>query len=222
MSRLRIAVLASGRGSNLQALIDARAAGVFDAEFAGVFSDRPDAVALQRAAGAGIPRQALRPVDFADRAAFDDAFFDAVAAVQPDLIVCAGYMRLIGERHVVRFADRMINIHPSLLPAHPGLHTHRRALEDGVRRHGASVHYVIPAVDAGPVLAQAAVDVRAGDTPDSLGERVLAREHVLLPACVALIAGGRLRYDGGRVVLDGAPLTRPLQLDSDDRLTPAA
>lgn len=218
---MRIAILASGRGSNLQALIDARADGRLPVEFVGVFSDRPAAMALERARAAGIPAQAIRPRDFASREAFDESFFNAVGQVQPDLIVCAGYMRLISEAAVLRFPGRMINIHPSLLPKYPGLDTHARAIAAGEREHGASVHYVIPALDAGPVIAQAAVLVLAEDTPERLAARVQDREHPLLVACVAWIAAGRLRQAGDRVLLDGMPLVAPLQLDAhEERLIP--
>jgi phosphoribosylglycinamide formyltransferase 1 len=215
---LRIAVLASGRGSNLQALIDARDAGKLPIELVGLFSDRPVAPAMERACAAGIPALALRPKDFASREAFDAALFDAVEQVQPGLIVCAGFMRIIADAQVARFEGRMINIHPSLLPKYPGLHTHARALEAGDAEHGASVHFVIPALDAGPVLAQARVPVLADDTPETLAERVLAREHPLLLAAVAVIASGRVRADAERIWLDDAPLASPLQLDTEGRL----
>ncbi|MFN3902530.1 phosphoribosylglycinamide formyltransferase [Rehaibacterium terrae] len=206
----RIAVLASGRGSNLAALVAARAAGRLPVEFAGVFSDRAGAGALDIARAHGIPALALSPKEFADRAAFDESLFSRIAAVQPDLIVCAGYMRLISEAAVRRFAGRMINIHPSLLPKYPGLHTHARAIAAGEREHGASVHYVIPALDAGPVIAQATVPVLAGDTPETLARRVLEREHPLLVASVRLLAEGRVRQAGAAVELDSRPLPAPL------------
>ena len=216
-SRVRIAVLASGRGSNLQALIDAIAAGRLDARLVGVFSDRADAVALQRAADAGIPALALAPRAFASRAAFDEQLFSRIDAVHPDLIVCAGYMRLIGDREVERHLGRMLNIHPSLLPAFKGLRTHAQALEARVAEHGASVHFVTPDLDGGPVIAQARVPVEAGDDPDTLARRVLAREHPLLVETVRLFAAGRVALAGDTVLLDGAPLVAPLQLTATDR-----
>ncbi len=215
---MRVAVLASGRGSNLQALINARDAWELAIELVGVFSDRASAGALQRASAAGIPGISLRPKDFATRAEFDAAMFDAVDAVQPSLIVCAGYMRIIAAEQVARFEGRMINIHPSLLPKYTGLHTHARALQAGDAVHGASVHYVIPALDAGPVLAQAQVPVLADDTPESLAVRVLAREHPLLLAAVGLIASGRVAADARQILVDGAPLSAPLQLDAENRI----
>ncbi|MGY6519415.1 MAG: phosphoribosylglycinamide formyltransferase [Lysobacteraceae bacterium] len=213
---MRLAVLASGRGSNFQALFDARDR--LGVGFAGVFSDRPGAAVLDRARAAGVPCRAIAPRDFPDRAAHDESLFSAIADVQPDLIVCAGYMRLIGAAQVRRFAGRMINIHPSLLPAFPGLDTHARALAAGVREHGTSVHYVIPALDAGPVIAQATVPVRPGDDAGSLAARVLEREHPLLVASVGLIAAGRVRQLDDRVAFDGLPLDAPLQLGPDEEL----
>lgn len=220
MSRFKIAVLASGRGSNLQALLDAIADGRLDASIVGVFSDKPACNALAIARAAGLHAVARRPRDYADRDAHDDALFSDVAAVQPDLIVCAGYLRIISERTVRRFESRMVNIHPSLLPRHPGLDTHARALAAGDAEHGASVHAVIPALDAGPVLAQARIPVLAGDTPEALAERLLPREHALLVASVALLAGGRARLGAGGFELDGRPLHAPLQLGADNHLHP--
>lgn len=218
---LRLAVLASGRGSNLQAIIDAIAGGELDARIVGVFSDRVSASALARARGAGLHAQPVRPRDYPDREAHDRALFDAIEAVQPDLIVCAGYMRLISDAAVRRFAGRMINIHPSLLPKYRGLDTHVRALSAGEREHGASVHAVVPALDAGPVLAQARVPVLTGDSADTLAARVLEREHPLLVACLQLIAAGRVRFAPEHVELDGHALTAPLQLDTHNRLVAA-
>lgn len=215
---LRIAVLASGRGSNLQALLDGIAAGRLPAVVAGVFSDKPACGAIALARAAGLPAVALAPRGFASREAHDEALFSEVAAVQPDLIVCAGYLRIIGAPALQRFEGRMINIHPSLLPRHPGLDTHARALAAGDTEHGASVHVVIPALDAGPVLAQVRIPVRPGDTPDALAARLLPREHALLVATVGLVAAGRLTTDARTPRLDGAPLAAPLQLGADGAL----
>lgn len=213
---LRLAVLASGRGSNLQAIIDAIAAGELDARIVGVFSDRVSAGALARARGAGLHAQPVRPRDFPDRESHDRALFDAIAAVQPDLIVCAGYMRLISDAAVRRFEGRMINIHPALLPNYRGLDTHARALAAGEREHGASVHALVPALDAGPVLAQVRVPIEADDSPESLAQRVLGREHPLLVTSLQLIASCRVRLGADRIELDGQRLAAPLQLDSDN------
>ncbi|APP74832.1 phosphoribosylglycinamide formyltransferase [Xanthomonas vesicatoria ATCC 35937] len=212
--RLRLAVLASGRGSNLQAIIDEIAGGRLRAEVVGVFSDRPQAPALQKVDVAR--RWSANPRDFADRKAFDAALGDALAAVQPDWIICAGYMRILGEPLVHRFAGRMLNIHPSLLPKYRGLHTHARALEAGDTEHGASVHLVVPELDAGSVIAQARVPVLPGDSAEQLAARVLAREHPLLLATLALLASGRLRVDRDAVHVDGQCLFTPLRLESAD------
>ncbi|MCC8619271.1 phosphoribosylglycinamide formyltransferase [Xanthomonas vesicatoria] len=212
--RLRLAVLASGRGSNLQAIIDEIAGGRLRAEVVGVFSDRPQAPALHKVDAAR--RWSASPRDFADRDAFDAALGDALAAVQPDWIICAGYMRILGEPLVRRFAGRMLNIHPSLLPKYRGLHTHARALEAGDTEHGASVHLVVPELDAGSVIAQARVPVLPGDSAEQLAARVLAREHPLLLATLGLLASGRLRVDRDAVHVDGQCLFTPLRLESAD------
>ncbi len=215
---LRIAVLASGRGTNLAALLAGGADGTIDGRVVGVFSDKPGSGAIALAREAGIDHWAESPKDHGGREAFDAAMFDAIAAVQPDLIVCAGYMRIIGAPAIARVPGRMINIHPSLLPRHPGLHTHQRALEAGDAEHGASVHVVIPELDAGPVLAQVRVPVRPGDDADALAKRVLAREHPLLVACVAAIADGTLALAPPR--WHGHPLAAPLRLEGE-RLLPS-
>lgn len=214
----RIAVLASGRGSNLQALIDAIEAGVLLVEIVGAFSDRPDAPALQRARAAGIATTALRPRDFATRLEYDATLFARIDAVQPDLIVCAGYMRLVSEPTVEAHRGRMINIHPSLLPAFKGLRTHEQALEAGAPVHGASVHYVTPELDGGPVIAQARVPVLADDDAATLGARVLDREHPLLVATLRLLAERRVALGDAGVELDAKPLSAPLQLDAAGHL----
>ena len=214
--RFRIAALASGRGSNLQALIDAMAAGTLDAELVGVFSDRADAQALDRARVAGAQAVALNPRDFPNRLEYDAALFERVDAVRPDLVVCAGYMRLISAPAVDARAGLLVNIHPSLLPQFKGLHTHRRALEAGAPEHGASVHYVTADLDGGPVIAQARVPVLPGDDEQSLAERVLSREHPLLVETVRWIASGRVQLREHCVHVDGAPLDAPLQLGSNN------
>jgi phosphoribosylglycinamide formyltransferase-1 len=215
----RIALLASGRGSNLQAILDAIAQGDLQAEVVGVFSDRPDAEALQR-----MPppqRWAAAPRDFADRAAYESALGDAVAASAPDWIVCAGYMRILGAAFVARFDGKLVNIHPSLLPLYKGLHTHARALEAGDAEHGASVHFVVPELDAGTVLAQARVPVHAADSPETLAARVLEVEHPLLIASLQLMASGRVTEQHGQLRLDGHPVFSPLVLDSARMLQPS-
>ncbi len=208
---IRIAVLASGRGSNLQAVLDAIACGQLDARVVGVFSDRPDAAALQRVPAA--QRWASAPRRHPDRAAFEAALAEAVAAARPDWVLCAGYMRILGDAFVQRFQGRLLNIHPSLLPRYRGLHTHRRALEAGDTLHGASVHFVVPELDAGAVVAQAQVPVLPDDDEASLAARVLAVEHPLLVQVLRLAAQGRLDERDGVPLLDGQPLFTPLRLE---------
>lgn len=207
----RIAVLASGRGSNLQALLDAIADGRLDAEIVGVFSDKPAAQALQR-----VP-QALRwsrdAKSYAQREEFDREMADAIAASAPDWIVCAGYLRILGNAFVERFRGRVLNIHPSLLPKYRGLRTHARAIEAGDSEHGVSVHFVIPELDAGAVIAQARVPLLPGDSPETLSARVLTREHPLLVAVLHLAVAGRLTERGTTISLDGHTLFTPLHLD---------
>ncbi len=208
----RIAVLASGRGSNLQCLLDGIAAGQLQAEIVGVFSDKPAAPALQKVPSER--RWARLPKDFESREAFDLALGDALQACAPDWIICAGYMRILGTDLVQRFSGRLVNIHPSLLPLHKGLHTHARALAAGDAEHGASVHFVVPELDAGAVIAQARVPVLAGDSPESLAARVLQVEHPLLLASVQLLLSSRLTEQGGVIQIDGHSLFSPLRLDS--------
>ena len=210
--RPRIAVLASGQGSNLQALVDAIATGQLAAELVGVCSDRPDAPALLRVTDA--LRWSARPRAFATREAFDAALAGALDAMRPDWIVCAGYMRILGADFVQRYRGRLINLHPSLLPRHKGLHTHARALEAGDAEHGASVHFVVPALDAGAVIAQARLRIAPGDTPDTLARRLQPLEHALLVRVMQLCVAGRVTERDDRVCVDGHPRFTPLQLDS--------
>lgn len=207
----RLAILASGTGSNLQALLDAIDADKLDARIVGVFSDKPGAFALQR-----VPEQlrwSRMPKAYPSREAFDADLADAVGAAAPDWVICAGYMRILGDSFVTRFRGRLLNIHPSLLPRYRGLHTHARALETGDAEHGASVHFVIPELDAGAVIAQAPVPVLASDTAESLAGRVLQIEHALLVHVVQLAANGRLAEHDGIATLDGHPLFMPQRLE---------
>lgn len=212
---LRVAVLASGRGSNLQALLDARAAGRLAIEPVLVASDKAQALALRRAEAVGIPTLALDPRSYPDRAAHDAALFARIADHAPDLIVLAGYMRVIGAAALEAWHGRIINIHPSLLPLYRGLHTHERALAAGDAVHGSSLHYVTAELDGGPLIGQAQIAILPGDTPDTLAERLLPCEHRLMVAGVTLIAARRLELDGARVCLDGRPLAQPLRLVGD-------
>jgi phosphoribosylglycinamide formyltransferase-1 len=213
----RIAVLASGRGSNLQALIDAISAGTLTARIVGVFSDKAVAPALQRARDAGIDAHALDPGAFDTRAGFDRALFARVDESDADLIVCAGYLRLIDAGVVEARRGRIVNIHPSLLPAFKGLRTHRQALAAGVAEHGASVHFVTADLDGGPVIAQARVPVLAHDSAETLAQRVLAREHPLLVETSQWLASGRIALAEDAVHVDGMALATPLQLGANNR-----
>jgi phosphoribosylglycinamide formyltransferase-1 len=200
----RIAVLASGAGSNLQALLRACAEGRVPGRVAAVFSDRPGAPALARAAAAGIPARVLRPRDFPDREAHDRALAGACAEAGAALVVLAGYMRLVGPAFLERWEGRCINVHPALLPAFPGLHAPAQALAYGAKVTGVTVHFVDPGVDTGPIIAQEAVPVLPGDTAETLHRRLQEVEWRLLPEAVALALSGRLRVSGRRVdVLPG-------------------
>ena len=198
-----IVILISGRGSNMLALLDAVASGELPVRVAGVIANRPQAEGIQLAAARGIPTAIVDHRQFADRDAFDMALADRIDAFAPDLVVLAGFMRILTDVFVTRFTGRLINIHPSLLPAYPGLHTHRRALEDGVRVHGCTVHFVTPALDHGPIIIQAAVPVLDGDDEAILAQRVLAEEHRVYPLAVRWFAEGRLTIRDGRVQVAG-------------------
>jgi phosphoribosylglycinamide formyltransferase-1 len=211
---LPIVVLVSGTGSNLRAIAAQAEAGALPVEIRAVISDRPDAPGLAWAAGHGIRTVALLPRDYPDRPAFDRALADTVAGFAPGLVVLAGFMRILGDEFVDRYAGRLLNIHPSLLPKYRGLHTHRRALEAGDRVHGASVHFVTRELDGGPVVIQSRVPVRDGDDEGSLAARVLEVEHRIYPECIGWFATGRLQWRDGTVQLDGHPLTSPVQRDA--------
>ena len=218
----RIAVLASGRGSNLRAVLEAIGQGELAASVVGVFSDKPACGAIALAREAGVPTVALSPRNYPSRTAFDESLFNEIAAVQPDLIVLAGYMRIISENSVRKFEDLMINLHPSLLPSYPSLDTYARALADGASEHGSSVHRVIPDLDAGPVLAQVRVPVLPGDDAELLAQRTQAREHPLLVACLRALANGRMRLGLGIASFDDRPIITPLQLAANNQLEWAA
>jgi phosphoribosylglycinamide formyltransferase-1 len=200
----RIVILISGRGSNMEALIRAARQGDLpDAGIVAVFSNRAEAEGLRIAAAAGIATQTLDHKSYADRASFDAALAAAIDDYSPDLVVLAGFMRILTEDFVRHFEGRLLNIHPSLLPAFPGLHTHQRALEAGVRVHGCTVHFVTPALDHGPAVLQAAVPVLDGDDEESLSARVLAQEHIIYPRAVRWFLEGRLAIAGERVRVKG-------------------
>ncbi|HTQ75502.1 MAG TPA: phosphoribosylglycinamide formyltransferase [Burkholderiales bacterium] len=191
----KIAILISGRGSNMEAIVRAG----LPAEVAAVISNRADAAGLKFAAQAGIATQVVDERRFPAREAFEDALAEAIERCSPDLVALAGFMRVLGAGFVGRHSGRMINIHPSLLPAFPGLHTHRRALQEGVKVHGCTVHFVTPQVDHGPIIIQAAVPVRAGDSEAALAARVLQQEHRVYPLAIRWFVEDRLVVENGLV-----------------------
>ncbi len=204
MAALKVGILISGRGSNMTALIDACAAADFPAEIVLVIANRPDAGGLARAAAAGIETGLIDHRDFADRVGFEDALDAALRAAGVELVCLAGFMRLLGARFLERWRDRVLNIHPSLLPAFRGLRAHQQAIDGGVRVSGCTVHIVRPEMDAGPILVQAAVPVAADDTADTLAARVLTAEHRIYPQALRLMAEGRVRVVDDRARIDGA------------------
>jgi len=212
-SPLPVVILISGRGSNLQSIIDAVASNALPVEIRAVISNRPQATGLERAAQAGIPTEVIDHSQYSDRAAFDQALLACIERFQPGLVVLAGFMRILTAGFVHHYQGRMLNIHPSLLPAFPGMDTHRRALEAGCKQHGASIHFVTEAVDGGPVVLQAQVAVQQQDTVATLAARVLEQEHCMYPLAIRWFAEQRLRLDStGQAVLDGKRLTEPVLL----------
>ena len=199
----RYVVLISGRGSNMEAMLAADLPG----SCAAVISNRPGAAGLAYAAQRGIATVVVDHKAYADRASFDAALAAEIDRHAPDLVVLAGFMRVLGDDFVRRYEGRLLNIHPSLLPSFPGLKTHEAALAAGVRLHGATVHFVTPSLDCGPIVIQAAVPVTVGDSADALAARVLAQEHVIYPRAVRWFLEGRLHLDSGRVRLDGETTT---------------
>lgn len=204
--RCRIVVLISGSGSNLQALIDARARGELPADIAAVISNRADAFGLERARRAQIATEVLDHQTFASREAFDAALRQRIDAYRPDLLILAGFMRILSAAFVRHYHGRLLNIHPSLLPKYPGLHTHQRALDAGDAEAGATVHFVTEELDGGPAIVQARVPVLDGDSAAALAQRVLQREHAIYPLAARWFAEGRLALRDNRAVLDGEPL----------------
>jgi phosphoribosylglycinamide formyltransferase-1 len=207
----RIVILISGRGSNMRALLEAK----LEAQVGAVISNEPGAPGLEIARGLGVQTAVVHHRAFPSRAAFDLALGDAIAAHEPDLVVLAGFMRILTPEFLARFPEQVINIHPSLLPAFTGTNTHRRALEDGVKIHGCTVHWVTPGLDSGPIIIQAAVPVLPGDTEDTLAARVLREEHRVLPQAVRWILDGRVSVQGKQVFIGGNcrypdPITSPL------------
>jgi|SRR6185312_2596867 len=207
MSRKRVAVLISGRGSNMAALIEAAKDKSYPAEIALVVSNVPDAGGLQRAKTAGIATDVVDHTAFGkDRAAFERALQGVLARHRVEIVCLAGFMRLLTPWFVEQWPQRLLNIHPALLPAFKGLDTHRRALEARATRHGATVHFVVPEMDSGPIIVQGAVAVEANDTEETLARRVLAVEHRIYPQALRLVAEGRVVVADGRCLIDGVPV----------------
>ena len=196
MSRKRVAILISGRGSNMTALIEAARAPDYPAQIVGVFANKPDAAGLATAATYNIPTAWRWHKDYPSRTGFELALSDVLKLWRPDYIALAGFMRLFTPEFTKKWAGRMINIHPSLLPLHKGLHTHAQALADGVKEHGCTVHFVTPGMDEGPVILQARIRVLPGDTPETLADRVLLEEHRIYPDALAMLARGEVTYEG--------------------------
>lgn len=201
-----IVVLISGQGSNLQALLDACNDGRIKANISAVFSNKAQAYGLERAREAGIPVHAFSAADYPDRDAFDQALAQQIDVYRPDLVVLAGYMRILSTRFVQRYAGRMLNIHPSLLPKYPGLHTHRQAIDNGDEEHGTSVHFVTDELDGGPVILQAKVPIFPQDSEEEVVERVQAQEHAIYPLVVSWFIDGRLKMRDDAAWLDGERL----------------
>jgi phosphoribosylglycinamide formyltransferase 1 len=216
--RRRAAILVSGRGANMAALIAAAKRPDYPADIALVLSNRPQAAALGRAEDAGVATALVDHVEYGeDREAFERAVQAVLEAHRIEIVCLAGFMRLLTPWLVSRWSEHMLNIHPALLPAFRGLHTHERALEAGVKIHGATVHFVVPEVDSGPIVAQAAVPVLGGDTPDTLAARVLTAELRLYPLALALVAGGRVRI-AGSTAISGAAVSAAARLIVPDDL----
>ena len=199
----RLVILVSGRGSNMKAVVQAVQERRLQAQVVAVVTDKPGAEGLAWARQQGLDTVVLEPGHYVNREAFDSALAEAVHALAPDYVLLAGFMRILSESFVNRFAGRLVNIHPSLLPAFPGLKTHEQALRAGVQWHGCTVHFVIPELDSGPIIAQAAVPVSATDTPSTLAERVLQAEHCVYTDVVEWLVTGRVHLAGNRVVIDG-------------------
>jgi phosphoribosylglycinamide formyltransferase-1 len=200
-----IVILISGRGSNMEAIVRAQQAEAWPARIAAVISNKPDAKGLAFAQDHGIPTAVVPNKEFPTREAFDAALQATIDRFEPDLVVLAGFMRILTAPFVEHYAGRMLNIHPSLLPLFPGLHTHRQALDAGVEEHGATVHFVTAELDHGPAVIQARIPVLPGDTEDSLAERLLAEEHVIYPQAVRLFVEDRLSIEGGEVRIAATP-----------------
>jgi phosphoribosylglycinamide formyltransferase-1 len=208
--RVKAAILISGGGTNLQSFIDRTAAGDLDLDIAVVLSNKPDAYGLERARNADIPVECIRHVDFPEREQFDAALVETLDRYEPDLVILAGFMRILTPIFIDHFEGRVFNIHPSLLPKYPGLDTHQRALDAGDDWAGSTVHFATRELDGGPMIIQGRVPVEPGDTADTLAARVLAIEHQIYPQAAQLFVEGRLEYQDGEAWLDGQRLKAPI------------
>jgi len=215
-SRASLVILISGSGSNMQAIIDATKDGRIDADVALVLSNRADAGGLGKAEQAGIPTCVIEHSAFDSREQFDQAMIEIIDPLQPDLVVLAGFMRILTPAFIRHYHDRLLNIHPSLLPRYKGLNTHQRAIENGDAIHGASVHYVSDELDSGPVVIQAIVNVSADDDAASLAARVLEQEHVIYPIAIQFHISGRLIVSDQCLLFDGKELEKPLRWENDE------
>ncbi len=210
---LRLVVLISGRGSNLQAILDQSISGELPAEVVAVISNQPGVYGLERARRVGVPALELDHRNFADRPDFESALINLMDDYQPDLVILAGFMRILTAGFTEHYRGRLLNIHPSLLPKFQGLHTHEKALAAGETEHGATIHFVTAELDGGPLIVQARVPVLPDDDPDRLAGRVLAQEHRLYPQAIRWLAEGRLKLDGEQVWFNGELLREPLRLE---------
>ena len=213
IQKIRLVVLISGRGSNLQAILDQAVSGELPVEVAAVVSNRPGVHGLERARQASVPALELDHKNFADRPEFEAALIETIDHRHPDLVVLAGFLRVLTAGFTEHYRGRLLNIHPSLLPKFRGLHTHERAIAAGETEHGASIHFVTAELDGGPVIVQARVPVLPGDDSDALAARVLEQEHRLYPLAIRWFAEQRLRLEGEQVWFDGQPLVEPLRLE---------
>lgn len=211
MSKSRLVVLISGSGSNLQAIIDHIDAGEIDATISSVISNKADAYGLERAKVAGILTTVVDHTQYASRELFDQALADIIDQTSPDIIILAGFMRILTETFVMRYAGKLINIHPSLLPLYRGLHTHKRALQDKVTQHGASVHFVTPELDSGAVITQGIVSVENNDTEEILAARVHQIEHIIYPQAVKLLTENQVELRADRIYINNQFLQQPKQ-----------
>jgi phosphoribosylglycinamide formyltransferase-1 len=200
----KIVILISGRGSNMQAIVQASQSQQWPAQIAAVISNKPDAAGLAYAASQGIPTLVVESKTFPNRESFDAALQQAIDGFQADLVVLAGFMRILTPQFVQHYENRIMNIHPSLLPSFVGLHTHQQALDAGVKFHGATVHFVTAELDHGPIIDQACVRIEDGDTEDTLAQKLLAKEHQIYPRAVRLFVEGKLVVEGNRVIVSGS------------------